>query len=457
MDQAIDKFIRGTQFVNIVCAVKEEDLTKAKKVSDKYLEKKCVKFIPASGAATRMFKDLYNYLDDHVETSFISRFFEHIEVFPFYQDIKGDIEAKGLTYASAEDKSKVIELILNDPLNYGHLPKALIKMHAYGDLGLTPIDEHIYEGEQYLNKDAVKCHFTISKEHKGLFDAYVASALAGKQEVTIEYSYQKEQTDTLAVDMDNKPFIDDQGDILYRAGGHGSLIENLNDLKGDIIFIKNIDNVCHKNQVKATIDSKKILASIGFEVKEQIDHYIASLLSDTYNLDEIASFIKETLNIVHKKALTKDLAFSLLNRPLRVCGMVKNQGEPGGGPFVVDNGDYLDLQICEMSEINVEDEKVGEILNASQFFNPVDLICYVKDYKDDKFNLLAYTNQDRYFISEKTYKGRKLKALEHPGLWNGAMHHWNTLFVEVPLSTFNPVKSVNDLLRAGHRDDSFNQ
>ena len=452
MDQAIGKFIKGTQYVHIVSAVKREELTEVKNISDDYQKKECVKFIPASGAATRMFKDLYNYLEDQVETDFIKRFFEQIEVFPFYKDIKNDIDSKGIVKGTTEYKRAVIESLLRDRLNYGNLPKALIKMHAYGEVGLTPIDEHIYEGEQYLNKEDVKLHFTISKEHETLFEAYVDEALGEKTQVGITHSFQKKGTDTLAVDMDNKPFVDDGGAILYRAGGHGSLIENLNDLDGDIIFIKNIDNVCHKNQVKDTIESKKMLASIGFDVKQQIDRYVLGILSDDYDLDEIGLFIKNTLNIVYKKVLTKEVALSFLNRPLRVCGMVKNQGEPGGGPFVVDNGDYLDLQICETSEIDMNDEEMLKILHQSQFFNPVDLICFVKDYKNEKFDLLAYTNQDRYFISEKTYKGRKLKALEHPGLWNGAMHHWNTLFVEVPLSTFNPVKSVNDLLRAGHRE-----
>lgn len=251
--------------------------------------------------------------------------------------------------------------------------------------------------------------------------------------------------------MDNNPFILENGEVLYRAGGHGALIENLNDLDADIVFIKNIDNVCHRDHVEVTIDSKKLLASVGLEIKERIDKYIQDILSDDYDMDEIEVFIKDALNITYKNPLTRERVLSLLNRPLRVCGMVRNQGEPGGGPFIVDNGDYLDLQICEKSEIDLDDEESRKILESSKYFNPVDLVCFVMDYKGEKFNLLEYVNNDRYFISEKTYKGSKLKALEHPGLWNGAMHNWNTLFVEVPMATFNPIKTVNDLLREGHR------
>ena len=452
METFIEKFKRGTQYVNIVSAVTANELTDVNGISDDYLSKKCVKFIPASGAATRMFKDLYEYLNDKTENDSIDSFFDNLEQFAFYEDIKEFIDCRGIDKDQINGRIEIIDCILNDRLNYGNLPKALIKMHSYGDFSTTPIDEHIYEGERYLNGYHVDLHFTISKDHEELFSRYVDKALQDKEHVNITYSFQKKQTDTLAVDMDNNPFILENGEALYRAGGHGALIENLNDLDADIIFIKNIDNVCHRSYVEDTIDSKRKLASVGLEVKEQIDRYVLDILSDDYDLNEINAFMKETLNIVCKNELTKDRALSLLNRPLRVCGMVKNQGEPGGGPFVVDNGDYCDLQICEKSEIDLNDEANVRILNSSQFFNPVDLVCFVRDYKDEKFNLLDYSNKERYFISEKTYKGKKLKALEHPGLWNGAMHNWNTLFVEVPLSTFNPVKTVNDLLRDGHMD-----
>ena len=451
MERFIEKFKKGTKYVNIVSAVTAKELTSIDRVSDDYLNKKCIKFIPASGAATRMFKDLYEYFDNKVETDFVYRFFGDLEKYAFYDDIKGFIDSENLDRETTEGRTEIINFVLNKGLDYGNLPKALIKMHLYEEGSTTPIDEHIYEGEHYLEREFVGLHFTISEEHEELFSRYAEKALQGKENVKIDYSFQKKKTDTLAVDMDNNPFLLENGEVLYRAGGHGALIENLNDLDVDIVFIKNIDNVCHRSQVEETIHSKKMLASVGLEVKEEIDRHILNILSDDCDLDEIHVFLKETLNIVSRDGLSKETALSLLNRPLRVCGMVRNQGEPGGGPFVVDNGDYTDLQICEKSEIDLNDEEKRGILESSRYFNPVDLVCFVRDYKDEKFNLLDFVNRDRFFISEKTYKGRSLKALEHPGLWNGAMHNWNTLFVEVPLSTFNPVKTVNDLLREGHR------
>ena len=326
-------------------------------------------------------------------------------------------------------------------------------MHRYEDWTATPIDEHIFEGEQYLDEEDVNLHFTITEEHEAMFNEYVEPLLKKNEHLEITYSFQKPETNTLAVDMENKPFKLKNGETFYRPGGHGALLHNLNDIDADIIFIKNVDNVCHRSQIDDTIHSKKELASLGVETKKKIDGYIEDLLSDTYDLDEINTFINDTLTIHFKEALTKEKALTFLNRPLRVCGMVKNLGEPGGGPFVVDNGKYTDLQICEKSEIDLGDEEKVEILNNSEFFNPVDLVCFVKDHKGEKFDLSQYANEGRYFISEKTHEGRPLKALEHPGLWNGAMDNWNTLFVEVPITTFNPVKNVNDLLRKGHRKD----
>ncbi|MGE4571925.1 MAG: DUF4301 family protein [Candidatus Izemoplasmatales bacterium] len=447
MKQFIDKFEKGTQYVQIVSSVNSDDLHDDSDLSLDYLSKDCIKFIPASGAATRMFKDLYQYLNEQRETDFIKTFFDYLEDFAFYHDIKE------LDYDKTRlgDRVEMIYSILKDKLKYGSLPKALIKMHAYDQEISTPIDEHIYEGEQYLNKDKVRLHFTISKEHEDLFNAYIKPILKQKPYLSIEYSFQKDKTNTLAVDMENNPFILEDGSYLYRAGGHGSLIENLNDIEADIIFIKNIDNVVHRDHVEDTIESKRKLASIGLKIKEQIDAYIMALNNDEYDLNEIELFLRKKLHIKHKKDLTKAMALAFLNRPLRVCGMVKNTGEPGGGPFVVDHGDYTDLQICEKSEINLNDPRSLHILNSSSYFNPVDLVCFVKDYKNQKFNLLDFVEEDRYFISEKSYHGKAIKALEHPGLWNGAMHHWNSVFVEVSLSTFNPVKTVNDLLRQGHQ------
>ncbi|QWC00500.1 DUF4301 family protein [Mycoplasmatota bacterium] len=349
MNEYIRKFKQGTQFINIVGPVTKNELTDDHKISDEYLKKDCLKFVPASGAATRMFRDLYVYLNHQKETDFIKKFFGQLENFSFYEEIKGaDFDRNRLG-----DRVEIINCILRDKLNYGKLPKALIKMHAYDDLFATPIDEHIYEGEQYLNPDHIRIHFTISKEHEDLFNDYVLEATKGKDNIEITYSFQKEETNTLAVDMDNEPIIKEDGQPLFRPGGHGALIENLNDLDADIIFIKNIDNVCHRSKVKDTIKYKKKLASIGLDVKKQIDKHIKGLLSNDYDLDEVNDFLKETLNIYYMNELTRDRALTFLNRPLKVCGVVKNQGEPGGGPFIVNNGEYTDLQICETSEIDL--------------------------------------------------------------------------------------------------------
>lgn len=451
MEKFIEKFRNGTQYMNIVSAVMEKELTSVSDTTEEYLEQKCVKFIPSSGAATRMFKDLYTFLEDEKETEFIDQFFAQLENFAFYEDIKEYIEVNKLDKSATEDRVRIADNIVKSELAYGNLPKALIKMHTYENNTTTPIDEHIFEGEQYLSPDAINMHFTIAKEHEELFNQYIDEFLQDKENIHITYSFQKKETDTPAVDINNEPFYLENGEVFYRPGGHGALIENLNDLDADIVFIKNVDNICHNSRVEDTIQSKKQLASVGLKVQKQIQGYIADILSGEYNLEDINQFIQETLNIIVKTELNKDKALSLLNRPLRVCGMVKNNGEAGGGPFVVDNGDYLDLQICEKAEINLEDSEKQEIFESSEYFNPVDIVCFVKDYKGEKFELRDYTNEDRYFISEKTYQGKEIKALEHPGLWNGAMHNWNTLFVEVPLTTFNPVKTVNDLLREGHR------
>lgn len=399
-----------------------------------------------------MFKDLYAFLKDEKETGFIEQFFAHLEEFAFYEDIKEYVEKNQLDKTTTEGRLRIADSVVKSGLSYGNLPKALLKMHTYDDKTTTPIDEHILEGEHYLNKDSVRLHFTIGEEHEELFNQYVNQALKGKEHIEITYSFQKKETNTVAVDMENQPFHLENGEVFYRPGGHGALLENLNDLDADIVFIKNIDNVCHKSQVEATIESKRELASIGLEVKKQIQKHISDLLSKEYNLEEIGLFIKEVLNITLKTELTKDKALALLDRPLRVCGMVKNSGEPGGGPFVVDNGDYLDLQICETAEIDLKDATKREIFNSSSYFNPVDLVCFVKGHKGEKFDLRNYSNKERYFISEKIHQGKEIKALEHPGLWNGAMHNWNTLFVEVPAETFNPMKNINDLLREGHND-----
>lgn len=456
MEKSIEKFRKGTNYVKVESAVTEEHLTPITEISDDYLKLKCIKFIPASGAATRMFEDLYKYMEDQIETESIRRFFEELEDFAFYEDLRVFMEKEHLQKDVPSDRIRIIEYLLGDSgMNYGSLPKALIKMNTYEGFSTTPIEEHLYEGERYLNEKEAQYHFTISRDHEALFNTFMESVLAGRENITVTYSFQKPETDTLAVDLKNNPFRTEDGKLLYRPGGHGALIENLNDLEADILFIKNIDNTCHKDYVEDTIEAKKALASIGYETKERIDRAIEALLEDDYDKSVVEDLIGSVLHIDYKGELTRERALSFLNRPLRVCGVVRNQGEPGGGPFVVKNRDYSDLQICEKSEIDLRDSEQMEHLNGSAFFNPVDLVCFVKDHRGRKFNLLDYVNEDRYFISRKSYKGKDIKALEHPGLWNGAMDNWNTLFVEVPLSTFHPVKKVNDLLKPCRRGRSW--
>ena len=441
------RFKKGNQYVTLISPVTKKELTSLNPLNDDYLKMKCLKFIPASGAATRMFEDLYKYLQNKEETEYIKTFFKGLEAFPFYEDLKEFISKEELDKNNEKDRQRIIGYLLNAPMNYGSLPKALIKVNRYEDFSTNPIQEHLYEGKAYLNPLDMNFHFTLSEDHESLFNEFIENHVDDKKSLSITNSFQKKKTDTMAVDLNNQPFLLEDGSVLYRPGGHGALIENLNDLDADLIFIKNIDNVCHRSMVEDTTTSKKKLASIGYHYKNIIDGHIKALLSDDYDLRAIEVFMKEDLNINLDKPLTRVLALSFLNRPLRVCGMVKNQGEPGGGPYVVDHGDYSDLQICEKSEINLDDSKQEEILLKSEYFNPVDLVCFVKDHEGKKFNLLNYVNEDRYFISPKSYKGKEILALEHPGLWNGAMDRWNTFFVEVPLSTFNPVKKVNDLLK----------
>lgn len=444
MKRYLTKFEQGTQYVNVLQAVTTKELHKGVPLSDDYLNHTCVKFVPASGAATRLFKDLYEYQHEKKESTVVDTFFNRLEDFGFAGELHQHL---GSTFT----KDEVLKTLLQDPMHYGSKPKALLSVHQYEEGTRTPLEEHIYEGIRYLDKDDINLYFTVSEAHELLFlDAF--KTLKDKYPtVDFTYSFQKSHTDTPAVDLDNRPFLLEDDSILYRPGGHGALIENLNDIDADIIFIKNIDNVCHQDDVEDTVYSKRLLASIGLDVKKQIDEHLSKLLHDTHNLDEITRFLKETLHITYDSALTKEMAIQLLHRPLRVCGVVKNEGEPGGGPFVVDDGEYTSLQICEMSELNQEDPEVQKIIQDAEFFNPVDLVCFVRDYQGHTFNLLDYVEDSRYFISQKTHQGKPLKALEHPGLWNGAMHHWNTVFVEVPITTFNPIKTVLDLLRDGHQ------
>ena len=438
-------------------------------------DKKIVKFVPASGAASRMFKNMFEFLGadyDVPTTDFEKKFFNNIKNFAFYADLDAACvknNGKGIEALISEGnyKAVVANLLESAGLNYGALPKGLLKFHKYEDGVRTPLEEHLVEGALYAagKSGEVNVHFTVSTEHRELFAKLVdekVAQYAAKYGVkyNISFSEQKPSTDTVAADMENKPFRDN-GKLLFRPGGHGALIENLNDLDADIVFIKNIDNVVPDRLKGDTVTYKKLLAGVLVTLQKQAFEYLQLLDSGHYRHDELENIIRFVQQQLHcrkddlKDMEDADLVIYLrkkLNRPMRVCGMVKNVGEPGGGPFLAYNPDgTVSLQILESSQIDMNDPEKKAMFEKGTHFNPVDLVCAVRDYKGNKFNLVNYVDKATGFISYKSKGGKELKALELPGLWNGSMSDWNTIFVEVPLSTFNPVKTVNDLLREQHQ------
>ena len=437
---------------------------------------KVLKFVPASGAASRMFKNLFEFLDGNSDApadDFMKKFFDNIEKFAFYAELDEvckENEGKSIKELVENGNYKaVIDNLLNEKgLNYGKLPKGLLKFHSYADGNRTPLEEHLVEGALYAkgNDGKVNVHFTVSPEHRPLFESLVAEkavSYSKKFGVTysVSFSEQKASTDTVAATPDNEPFRTDDGKILFRPGGHGALIENLNDLDADIIFIKNIDNVVPDRLKDETVTYKKLIAGVLVSMQKKAFDYIRLLDTGKYTheqLEEIIRFLRDELSCRNpelKVLEDSELAIYLrskLNRPMRVCGMVKNVGEPGGGPFLAYNPDgTISLQILESSQIDKNNAEYLAMFNGGTHFNPVDLVCAVKDYKGNKFDLTKYVDPQTGFISSKSKNGKELKALELPGLWNGAMSDWNTIFVDVSLGTFNPVKTVNDLLREQHQ------
>ena len=439
-----------------------------------------LKFVPASGAASRMFKALFSFLSAYnpVEETLdaylnrtndkdIKKFSEGLERFPFYQKVMDRIELK--SDSQGEKVYKFIsELLGEDALNYGFYPKGLLPFHNYESSAATPFEEHLKEGALYAGSNGkAKLHFTISEQHEEMFGKEFKESGPKVSADTgiaydVDYSFQKSSTDTLAVDMDNNPFRNEDGSVLFRPGGHGALIQNLNEQDADIIFIKNIDNVAVMKDAKAVADSKKVLA--GVLLREQSKAFDYAALLDTGDvsdekIEEIKNFLSANLNVrfsndfgsksnKEKINILKDK----VSRPIRICGMVKNEGEPGGGPFWVTNGKgEVSLQIIESAQIDMSNSQQADLLKNSTHFNPVDLVCAVRNYKGEKYDLLKFVDEKQGFITGKTKDGKELKALELPGLWNGAMAFWNTIFVEVPLVTFNPVKSVVDLLKDSHQ------
>ena len=434
-----------------------------------------VKFVPASGAASRMFKDMFAFADadyDVPTTDFEKKYFDNIEKFAFY-DALDDACRKNLgagvkeLITNGRYKDVARNMLNADGLNYGQLPKGMLLFHKYSEGPRTPMEEHLVEGALYAASDGkAAVHFTVSHDHLPMFKQRVAEKLdfyASKYGISydITFSEQKPSTDTVAANPDNTPFRNSDGSLLFRPGGHGALIENLNEISADVIFIKNIDNVVPDRLKADTVSYKQVIAGILVTLQKKAFDYLETLESGTYNhekLEEIIRFVQH--NLCCRKADIKeledaDLVIYLkkkLNRPMRVCGVVKNVGEPGGGPFLTYNQDgTVSLQILESSQIDKNNAEYMEMFTKGTHFNPVDLVCAVKDYKGNAFNLPDFVDRTTGFISSKSKNGKELKALELPGLWNGAMSDWNTVFVEVPLSTFNPVKTVNDLLRDQHQ------
>ena len=407
---------------------------------------KIVKFVPASGAATRMFKDLFEYLSNGTINKTTQTVLDNLTDFAFYDDLKQYLPEN----ATPRD---IIECIVTERgLNYGNAPKGLIQFHKYDTFNHTAAAEHLIEGTQYARtNNTVNIHFTVSPEHiSGFQELFSRIVPTYESEFGIKFnismSCQKKQTDTIAVNMDNTPFRNDDGTLLFRPAGHGALIENLNDIDADIIFIKNIDNVCPEHARGDTIIHKRALAGLAIKTQKQIFDHIRTIDDGTANMDEIRNYINETLGL---QTTEDDNLREILNRPLRVCGIIKNTGEPGGGPFWTrDTNGRISLQIVEPGQI-ADDQK--HILHNGEFFSPTDLVCMPRDINGNKFNLTDFVDLTTGFIAEKSKNGRPLRAMERPGLWNGAMAKWNTIFVETPLSTFTPVKVITDLIKPSHK------
>ncbi len=436
---------------------------------------KIIKMVPASGAASRMFKNLFEFLNnkkEHPGDDFLNKFFDEIENFAFFPRLNFICtslygESVDTLIRNKKYKDVVRALLEHGGLNYGQLPKALLEFHKIHGDSRTAFEEHLAEGAQYADakNGKVNIHFTVSEEHLPLLSIKAeekTGVLAHKfgKDFNISFSIQKPSTDTVAVTLDGEPYRE-AGELFFRPGGHGALIENLNDLDADVIFIKNIDNVVPDSKREETIKYKMIIGGVLVAVKQKLDEYCKLIMKgkpSEKQIEEMEKFLKDNLSISHSNIenMNRDeklgFLFSKFNRPLRVCGMVKNEGEPGGGPFLTYNPDgTVSAQILESTQIDPHDKEAMKMLKESTHFNPVDLVCATKDWEGKKFDLTKYVDKSTGFISRKSRKGVEIKALELPGLWNGAMSDWNTVLVEVPPVTFNPVKTVNDLLREAHQ------
>ena len=458
VEQQIENFRKGFPYLKIVRAAAagdgvlvmiDEQIAQAEaRYNDVAANIKVVKFVPASGAATRMFKELFEYVNDDKRTPGIDKLLDNIEKFAFWPEL-----SKYIMPDSPDEE--IVESIVKTGLCYGSKPKGLVTFHSYPEGNRKAVEEHLVEGALYARSgDEVYIHFTVSSEHMGGFWDVLGATQPYYEErfgvkYNVSFSVQKPSTDTIAVNPDNTPFRTDDGKLLFRPAGHGALIENLNDIDADIIFVKNIDNVTTDERRGDTVKYKKALAGLLLELQEQAFEYLKVLEVGGADLEPIAKFVEEKLCVKLPEDYNTELLKAVLNRPIRVCGVVRNQGEPGGGPFWVSSADGTEsLQIAESSQIAPVDM---HLIQSATHFNPVDLVCGVKDSRGRKFDLTKYTDPETGFISSKSSGGRDLRAQELPGLWNGAMANWNTVLVEVPITTFSPVKVVQDLLRPEHQ------
>jgi hypothetical protein len=494
IEQQLAHFRRGFPFLKVLRpatigdGIIHLDDGKVAEAVKKYTQKvqqglQPVKFVPASGAASRMFQSLFSFAeaaDNDIKAAellgesrfkYVLQFFDRIEDFAFYRKLSDAID--GIKSGQGVLKyCKIIDYVLSGKgLNYGFLPKGLLDFHLYLEGSRTPVEEHMIEGALYGadRQGNVKLHFTVSPEHLELFKSKIAQASPALEtkfgvKYQITFSEQKPFTDTIAVDPENNPFRLSDGSLLFRPAGHGALLDNLNEIDGDILFVKNIDNVVPDRLKEETVRYKMALALLLSEYQERIFSYLGLLENKTgfisdEQLTAIGEFVEKELciepgnnRLIGDKSAMVAYLHARLNRPIRICGMVKNEGEPGGGPFWAKNSDgTVSLQVVESSQIDICDPGQSEILHHSTHFNPVDLVCGIRNFKGEKFDLLKYRDPETGFISTKSKDGKTLKAQELPGLWNGAMADWITLFVEVPIITFNPVKTINDLLRNEHQ------
>lgn len=495
VERQLAVFKRGNIVVDVVEAATvkngierlEED--EIQQLAEEYMERRdsleVLKFVPASGAATRMFKAFYQFIEefdpeqenledflDRRENTVLERFFGRIKDLPFYQLVWQKMRENYQHVDSLQEEQQqllfVKTMLLQDGLGYGGIAKGLVPFHKHEARLLTAFEEHFIEAAEYASaKGVAKLHFTVAQEQReGFEQEYKRLKKALEEELglgfEVSFSYQDPKTDTVAVTRNNEPFKDEEGKIFFRPGGHGALIENLAKQQADLVFIKNIDNVVVPRHRDVLIQYKKALAGKLLRLQQKAFAYLRKLDAGEVSeaaLSQMVAFLQKELKSglsVNFEELSvsekKQVLIRKMNRPMRVCGMVANEGEPGGGPFWVRNqSGEISLQIVESAQIDHDNYQQSKIAQEATHFNPVDVVCGLKDYKGQLFDLDKYVDQDTSFISNKTKNGRDLKALERPGLWNGAMADWISIFVEVPVETFNPVKTVADLLKPTHQ------